>query len=227
MLTLLIDTCTERGILAIFKDDEELFSEELPFGLQNSKALLPALDHALKQLNLTTANFNLIAVASGPGSYTGIRVGVATAKALAFAHRHPLVGVSTLFGLIPPEDGHFAALIDAKVGGAYYLLGKRTGTQIEFLSLPDIAPLEQIVNLLQNVDVIVTPVAQTLPDKMRKLNSAKEWRWIEKAPEAIQMVKMARQSYQDGQFSTDGQVEILYLRKTQAELDRETRPDVT
>ena len=220
MLTLLIDTCTERGILAIFKDDHPLFLEELPFGLQNSKALMPAMEKAFKKLGMSTADIDLVAVGVGPGSYTGIRVGVATAKALAFTHRHPLVGVSTLYGLIPNGEGRFVALIDAKIGGAYYLLGQRTQDGIEYASVPEVAPLEKVAELIAEEDTLVTPATFPLKDKLAKVVSGTKWHWFERAPDATQMVRIARESYQKGHYSSDSHVEILYLRKTQAELDK-------
>ena len=65
-------------------------------GLTHSRTLLPMADDLLKNMELTPADIDAIAVAVGPGSFTGIRIGVATAKGMAFAMDRPCFGVSTL-----------------------------------------------------------------------------------------------------------------------------------
>ncbi len=125
MVALLIDTATERGIVALFDREKLLLSYELPIGLQNSLTLMPTVQKALQEAGLTFQELSLLVAGVGPGSYTGIRVGAVVVKTLSFALQKPLVGVSTLSGLIPAQDGRFAALMDAKIGGIYLLLVRK------------------------------------------------------------------------------------------------------
>ena len=124
MLTLLIEASTERGMIAILDKENILFHEELPFGYNNSKYLLPTIEKALHVTNLSVKQLSTIAVGIGPGSYTGIRIAAATAKALSYACKIPLVGICTLEGFVPNRDGSFATIIDAKISGTYLIKGR-------------------------------------------------------------------------------------------------------
>lgn len=216
MLTLLIDTCTERSVVALLRDSVIEAANELPAGLHGSQSLLPAIEQLLLSQELSTRQLELLVVGSGPGSYTGIRVGVSAAQAIAYAHSIPVIGMSTLYGLVPEFDCAFAALIDAKIGGAYYLFGQITAGRISWDGESNVAPLSDLVPRLASVDVIVTPLAQRLQQQLPG-----PWQWIERAPDPIQLVQRATDLFQKGQFNRNGQIEILYLRKSQAEIDRQ------
>ncbi|MDP1835989.1 MAG: tRNA (adenosine(37)-N6)-threonylcarbamoyltransferase complex dimerization subunit type 1 TsaB [Chlamydiales bacterium] len=216
MISLLIETCTERGLIAVYDKHVCLFEEFLPIGLQNSTVLVPAMERALIQAKLTAGEIQLIIVGNGPGSYTGIRVGVAAGQAFAYAHKLPLVGVSPLYGLIPNRDCSFASVIDAKIGGAYFLLGRRNGESIQYLSEPALEPLELLQDQLADVEVIVTSAAAPL---QKRLDGP--WDWTERAPSSSQIVSIGLEEFTKGHFSLDAKVEIHYLRKTQAEIEKE------
>lgn len=204
---LLIETATERGLVAISQNDQLLEAIELPFGYQNSKTLLPAIDQLLKKWKLAPANLSFIAVGAGPGSYTGLRVGVAAAKGLSFACHLPLIALSTLETFLPEEG---VALIDAKIGGAYLL---EKGGQAKVIPLEDL-------KLIEGTHV-VTPQANPLRKKWEKLYPNVQLVWEERGPNPERMVRLAWAKWGRKEYSGDGEVEILYLRKTQAEIERE------
>ena len=78
-------------------EDETLIAQAFQnSGLTHSQTLLPMVEHLLQGCSLTPADLDLIAVAAGPGSFTGLRIGVATAKGLAWAAQRPCAGCSTL-----------------------------------------------------------------------------------------------------------------------------------
>jgi tRNA threonylcarbamoyladenosine biosynthesis protein TsaB len=221
MPALLIETSTERGMTALVEGDEVLYRGELPPGYQNSTYLLPAIEKGLKQLGLAAADLSYIAVGIGPGSYTGIRVGVAAAKALAFACQLPLIGVCTLRTFLPTRPGPFAVLIDAKIGGAYGIVGTLEGGNVAYQSEPEVVPLEKLSERLGDVQRLVTPQSRPLRDKLQVLYPDNPWIWEEAEPDAVQMARLARQLKEKGEIAQDGHLPLLYLRKTQAELERE------
>lgn len=95
-MLLAIDTATRVMSLALH-DGKQLLAEQTWQTNNNHTAeLIPAIQHLLAQHETSTADLSALAVSVGPGSYTGLRIGVATAKGLAAAHKLPLVGVSTL-----------------------------------------------------------------------------------------------------------------------------------
>ena len=95
-MQLAIDTSTDTASLALAQDGEIL--AELTWRCQQNHTtqLLPNLAHLLKQNNLDMKTADCIIVARGPGSYNGLRVGISTAKGLAFSLDIPIVGISTL-----------------------------------------------------------------------------------------------------------------------------------
>lgn len=99
MKVLGIETSTPAGSIALI-DEEEIISEYTYQGkLEHSTWLIPAIDTVLKDAGLSVREIEGIAVSSGPGSFTGLRIGVSTAKGLAYGLNIPLVGISTLDSL--------------------------------------------------------------------------------------------------------------------------------
>ncbi len=99
MKTLAIDTSGKSAGLAIVSDGRILYELFMNTGLNHSVVLLPEIDHALNVLNLDLKDFDLFVATTGPGSFTGLRIGLSTLKGFALSHNKPLVGVSTLEAL--------------------------------------------------------------------------------------------------------------------------------
>lgn len=117
MNILACDTTTKSLSVAILQDEEILFSHTENTGSTHSQVLMPLILRALDTAGRTFADIDLYSCTAGPGSYTGIRIGTATIKALAYAAAKPAVGVSTLNTLAWPfSDGDDLAcpLIDAR-----------------------------------------------------------------------------------------------------------------
>jgi tRNA threonylcarbamoyl adenosine modification protein YeaZ len=95
-MQLAIDTSTDTASLALVQDDEVLAELTWRCGRNHSTQLLPQLSHLLNQTGLSLQSANCIIVARGPGSYNGLRVGISTAKGLAFSLGIPIIGISTL-----------------------------------------------------------------------------------------------------------------------------------
>ena len=91
-----IDTSTDTAGLALTQDDVILAELTWRCGQNHTTQLLPNLSYLLKQNNLDIKNTDCIIVARGPGSYNGLRVGISTAKGLAFSLNVPLIGINTL-----------------------------------------------------------------------------------------------------------------------------------
>lgn len=213
MKSLIIETSTERGLVAVANDTRILSSCDLPFGLQNSTFLLPTIQKILSELNLKASDLDLIITGIGPGSYTGIRVGAITAKTFSYSCKKPLVGICTLKGFVPKAKGMFAAIIDAKIGGVYLLKGKRVGDNVEYLSEPFVCPLGELQDHIKDVKTFVTPNSQRLRGLLSELYPGLEWCWEEVAPCAQHFLDLGLTAFREGKYSTDGQLELLYLRK--------------
>jgi tRNA threonylcarbamoyl adenosine modification protein YeaZ len=104
---LAIDTATTRVVVALGTTAGALLdASEWPAGYRHGETLLPAIDDLLRRLDVGRAGLAAIVVGTGPGAFTGLRVGIATAKGLAHSIRCPIAGVSTAVALLdgfPPD----------------------------------------------------------------------------------------------------------------------------
>ena len=221
MRLLLIDTSTERGIVAYTQDRQILFVREFPFGLSQSKFLMPILAELRQPFGVP----EIIGVGIGPGSYTGMRLGVSAAQALAYSWQIPLVGVSSLNGFVPFEsDVHFAAILDARIGGVYLRKGCSKQTGVLYHSEPQICSLEEIGEALLGVTHLVTPAAKSLQIKLSKHYSDRQWSWQERAPSVQALMQSVEENYSQGrQIFPPNRLDLLYLRETEAERIKDNR----
>ncbi|MCL2760667.1 MAG: tRNA (adenosine(37)-N6)-threonylcarbamoyltransferase complex dimerization subunit type 1 TsaB [Desulfuromonadales bacterium] len=96
MKILTIDTSTDVGSVAVTADKKLLYEELFPGGVSTTDRLASSVNIALKQLSINPVNLDYIGVATGPGSFTGIRVGIAFAKGLSYSTGVPVAGFSSL-----------------------------------------------------------------------------------------------------------------------------------
>lgn len=118
------DTSTDHLALAVGDLDDPgavLGASDFPAPRRANTALLAAVEHLLDSAGLTPADLAAVAVGRGPGSFTGVRIGVATAKGLAHSLRRPLVGFGTLDAIARrnPVEGLVGVLGDAMRGEVY------------------------------------------------------------------------------------------------------------
>lgn len=218
MLQLIIDTATEVAFIGLSNDGELIELHRLPTGLQNSKNLFPSLLDLLDRHRFSPKDLNLIGCGVGPGSYTGIRVGAAIAQSMAYALRIPLVGICSLMSFIPKSRGKFAAALDARYGGVYLLKGDFDGEEVKFEEEPKLAALDQISEVLKDVEIIVTPHLKDLQEKISPY--APSIKWEEGIPSGEVFAQKIDEYYKNDKFSTKAELKLLYLRKTQVEIER-------
>ena len=114
------DTSSKALTLAILEDETLLAQMTLNIKKNHSITLMPAIDFLMNSLDLKPTDLNRIAVAQGPGSYTGLRIAVATAKTLAHTLKIELVGVSSLLALVPEQvEGLVIPIMDARRNNVY------------------------------------------------------------------------------------------------------------
>jgi tRNA threonylcarbamoyladenosine biosynthesis protein TsaB len=129
MNLLAIETSTLTGSVALLRDEAVVGEITLSVSVQHSERLMPAIDQLLRDAGTKPADIDLYAVATGPGSFTGLRIGIAAAQGLALARGKPVVGVSTLEALALNGiffPGLIVPLLDAFRGEVYRGLYRRT-----------------------------------------------------------------------------------------------------
>ena len=140
MTILALDSASRSAGVCILRDGHVLYRAALTAGHTHSETLLPLCDAALKAAGLTLEDVDVLAAAAGPGSFTGLRIGLATLKGLAFAADKPCVCVSTLeaLALSSGAEGVVATALDARRGEVYCAAFCVRGGEAERL-LPDAA----------------------------------------------------------------------------------------
>lgn len=120
MKLLSFDTSSTALTVAVMEDHQVLAELSLTIKKNHSISLMPTIDFLMAQVGLKPSDLDRIVVAQGPGSYTGLRVAVATAKTLAYALNIELVGVSSLYALTDVDfDGLLVPLMDARRNNVY------------------------------------------------------------------------------------------------------------
>ena len=123
MKILAIDTSSDCCSVAILEDDKIIKEIELKDEKTHSQKLMPLIDSLLKACHYNIKDFDLFACSKGPGSFTGIRIGISTIKAFADATNKPIIGISSLKSLaynIDSSDSYVVSLIDAKHENVYW-----------------------------------------------------------------------------------------------------------
>ena len=137
MKILALETSAKAVSAAVCENGKILCSGYQDTGLTHSRTLMPIVEHILKNTNLTMTDMEAVAVAVGPGSFTGIRIGVSAAKGLAFAADKPAIGVSTLAAMarnVAFSDGLVICAMDARRNQIYNALFEAKNGQLTRLT---------------------------------------------------------------------------------------------
>jgi len=148
VICLALDTSTNWGRFALAHGDEVLVDR--PYNVAGSYAdsLLPLLDGILDEAGLARTDLDALAVARGPGSFTGVRIGVATAKGLAYGLGLPLYAVSTLEAMAAamllgaPDRDWAVPVLDARRGEVFAAVYRRDGDWVAAAAAPASLPTD-------------------------------------------------------------------------------------
>ena len=153
MNLLALDTAGKTAAVAVLRDDTLLYEAQCNNGLTHSETLLPMIDTALKACGLTVDDLDVLGVTNGPGSFTGLRIGIAAIKGLAFPDDTPCIGVSTpeaiAYGLLGFE-GTVIPMMDARCGQVYTALFQGKDGRLTRLSEDEALPLSELKEKLKS-----------------------------------------------------------------------------
>lgn len=152
MKILSLDSSTSSATCAIIEDGKMLGEVTFNYKKQHSVLLMSMIDSLLSNLELTVNDLDGFAVSSGPGSFTGLRIGIATIKGLSQGSGKPFIGVSSLDALafnMAYTSGIVCPIIDALRGNVYTALYRFEGTNFNKLTENLILPLDELIELLK------------------------------------------------------------------------------
>jgi tRNA threonylcarbamoyladenosine biosynthesis protein TsaB len=175
MLILALDTATDQGSLALLEEDQVLGEKALTGAGTYLQHLLPGIEALLLATGRKLDEVGALAVSQGPGNFTGLRIGLASAKGLAWALEVPLVPVSTLEVLaaqFPFQPDPVGVLIDAKRREVYLGLYLCPADQPQARHEPMRLPLASLPELLKPPLVLTGPGLTYYEDFLRENLSA-------------------------------------------------------
>jgi tRNA threonylcarbamoyladenosine biosynthesis protein TsaB len=203
MNVLALDTSSPRAALALGRSDGAVFAATTEPSQRHGRALVPAVRDLLGQAEVTLADLGGIAVGLGPGSFTGLRIGLTAAKTFAYALGTPLVGFDSLEAIarsLPDVELRIAVIADAQRGDFFVAGFHREGRGAPLLrSSPT-----RIVSEAE-WHAAAAPATRVLGPGDVPL------------PSAGALVELALEAVQSGRFEDPFFVEPIYLRRSAAE----------
>lgn len=213
MLILSIETSGKNGGVALARGDAhsfELLGESAIAQGEYSAQLMPQIVALLASAGITKRELEVIAVASGPGSFTGLRVGIATGKALAEALDKPIVTVSVLEAVAANAQQageRVAALLDAGRGEAYFgLYGAETVDEM-------IVKAEELPGRLAGL-----PQAAAIVTPDEKLAAIFSGATLVQRPGAADIARLGLAKLLRGEAAPVAELDANYIRRSDAEL---------
>jgi tRNA threonylcarbamoyladenosine biosynthesis protein TsaB len=228
VLILALDTTTRSGSVAVLRDQHVLTLVPGDGSRTHGERLPAEMACALEAAGVARDALDLLAVATGPGAFTGLRIGLAAIQGLAMALDKPVVGVSALDALVRQSD-HVAAefvapWMDAQRGDVFAALHQRGRGEIE----PPIAaaPAQLIDSWSGRIGQALTLfVGDAVTRDAALIASAGHGQWIARVPDPLapQIGAIARERAQAGHAGPPHALEPIYVRRPDAEIERERR----
>ena len=217
MLILALDTATEQGSLALAADDRLLAEKFFYSPGTYLQHLLPGVEELFQDAGRSLKELEAIAVSQGPGNFTGLRIGLATAKGLAWALDCPLVPVPTLAAIAgqgPHQDYPTAVLMDAKRGEVYLGLFRCLEEFPQTLAEPLRLPVAELPARLKPPLLLTGPGLSVYEDFLGpRLSPAITWAPPERRyPRAATILRLGRLLLKQGQTVSPPQLTPTYLR---------------
>ena len=225
MRILAIDTSSKNCSVAIveFSNDSDCTTiaiENSNDEKTHSQKLMPIIDKIFKSTNLSIKDMDYIACCIGPGSFTGIRIGIATAKAFGDSQNIPLIGINSLESLAHNVDTneYTFSIIDAKNENIYCSIIKN----FDFYLKPTALNINDLQNInLPDTDSSIVFVGDGSITYKEQLQNIFKNRTISfsdnNIQSAISLAKCAYNKYLNGDYGDSSTIFPLYLRKSQAE----------
>lgn len=228
MNILAVDTSAVTATVAIIKDDVLVYENNITNALTHSETLMPMIDTALKSVKLVPSDIDLLAVSNGPGSFTGIRIGVAAVKALAYALDKPVFGINTLlalaYNLSVLENVPISPIMDARRGQVYNAVYKFSSYKAEEVVAPRALSIEELCADITEKTYFVGDGVRVYGAKIKELLGDK----AVLAPTHLTLQKASSIAFAASEANSDvylspEALEVVYLRKSQAEREREDK----
>lgn len=230
MITLAFDTAAKTASVALMRDDSALAEYSIESGLTQSELILPMAENMLKLSGLSFSDIGLLAVSAGPGSFTGVRIGISLVKGIALGKNTPIAAVSTLEALAENLSGVRGIIIpvmDARRGQFYTAIFRSADGELTRLTEDFADNASGILDRLSSLGISGEPI-WLVGDGYAPAGAAFHSLGIktESTPagliseSAMSVARVGLRKYTRGELVGDTELSPIYLRLPQAERER-------
>ena len=224
MKILAIETATLMGGVAITSDEGIIGEVRINVRTTHSEQLMSIIDRVLKSSQTTLGELDAFAVSIGPGSFTGLRIGVSTVKGFSMITNQPILPISTLEGLsfaLPFSTRPICPILDARKGEVYTAMFSFYGsTQMKRLWEDQVMSPSELSRKITQPTILVGNGLQVYGKQLKEALGDKailspQHLW---SPSALSIAELARQKWQEGTIVAADSVIPHYVRRSEAEI---------
>jgi tRNA threonylcarbamoyladenosine biosynthesis protein TsaB len=225
VLVLAIDTATPRVSVALGRDGQVLGDLSLDGRRRHAEQLVPAIEYLCDELDVDLHHLAFVAVGLGPGLFTGLRVGVTTARIMAQTLRIPMVGVPTLDLIAYPlrhTSRTVVPVVDARRNEVFFACYQPVPGGVQRFTDYEVGSPDRLAGELaaRGEDALLAgDGALKYEDQFGKLDRVELAGPGAALPSAAALVELATARYEREEFSPPAEVHPLYLRRSDAEIE--------
>ena len=225
---LALDSTAEVSCVCICEGEKLVCEITVNTGNTHSQTLLPAVEQTLKMAEMTVNDIDLFACSTGPGSFTGVRIGVATIKGIAYGKNKPCVSVSTLEALahnLIGYNGLICPVMNARRSQVYNALFKCEDGMLTRLCDDRALAISELDGELadRTESIYLSGDGYEITEKGFKNTKISHVPERQRYQSAYSVAQIALKKYEAGEYVDDVALVPIYLRPSQAERERQER----
>ena len=225
MKILALDSTADVGTVALCEDKKIIAQITVNTGNTHSETLLPSVESVLQLSGVQISDVDLFACSTGPGSFTGVRIGVATIKGLAYGKNKTCASISTLEALahnLEGFDGILCPVMNARRSQVYNALFECRGGKITRLCPDRAISIEDLDKELSQIDdkIYLCGDGYSITQANLKVTKIEDVPYQLRLANAYSVAICAIEKYERGELVTDTKLVPIYLRPSQAERER-------
>ena len=219
-----VDTATWRASVGLISDGTGLVEQSLVTTGNHAASLLPLIEDVLRRATCAVDALDAIAVSNGPGSFTGLRIGLSVAKGIACATGARLIAVPTLEALartVVHYEGVICSVLDARKGELYAASFEASGGALTRLSADALVTPESLLEILPTPCVVLGDAVERYGElfKSRLGPRVTVLPFETYAPRGGVVARMGWERLQEGEIVDLHQIEPCYVRSSEAEMN--------
>lgn len=220
-----IDTSTMAASVAVIEDNKLICEYTINTKKTHSQKLMPMIEDMLKKSELSIKEIDLIGICVGPGSFTGLRIGMATAKAIAHINNLPIIGVTSLEMLAANMnlcDKKICSILDAQRDQVYTAKFEYKDSKLVQIEDNDVIEIDKLIGDIASKEeeyILIGEAVYKYEEKLKNISNIFIPAGSHNATKASSLCSVALEKYKNNEdIETCYTINPMYIRKSQAEV---------